>query len=150
MPFQWKTSWKMYFEEFIFSPFWTYACRIRYRAAMVTDCWLTGSASMGAARSMTTAWLAMTGTTVGTRWCRVGCQPRSPADWQRARSGARTGSGRGWTHSWQSLWVPLDGGGVHLSSLHRRLANLVMGLQQLVLHHRETGMVLGSNIDNWS
>ena len=24
MPFQWKISWKMYFKEIIFSPFWTY------------------------------------------------------------------------------------------------------------------------------
>ena len=38
----------------------------RYRAAPSTDCWLTGSASMGAARSVTTTWLARTGTTVGT------------------------------------------------------------------------------------
>ena len=26
MPFQWKIKWKMYFEEIIFSPFWTYVC----------------------------------------------------------------------------------------------------------------------------
>ena len=47
---------------------------------VATDCWLTGSASIDAARSMTTTWLARTGTTMGTRCCRVGSRPSYPAD----------------------------------------------------------------------
>ena len=31
------------------------------------DCWLTDSASIDAAKSVTTTWLAWTGTTMGTR-----------------------------------------------------------------------------------
>ena len=45
-------------------------CRIRYRATPATGCLLsllTGSASTGAARSVTTTLLARTATTIGTR-----------------------------------------------------------------------------------
>ena len=31
--------------------------------------------------------------------------------------------------------VPLDGGGVHLHSLYRHIADLLLGLERLVIHH---------------
>ena len=41
--------------------------------------------------------------------------------------------------------VPLDGGGVHLHSLHRHIADLVLGLKRLVLHNRD-GAAQGEKI----
>ena len=37
--------------------------------------------------------------------------------------------------------VPLDGGGVHLHSLYWHIADLVLGLERLVLHHLDGNVI---------